>query len=213
MSRLAAATVLFSLLELAPQDPRSVVLVVSDCRTETSRRELTLFANGTMRLLDGLGATRTMRLVELGRAELEAYVNRFAEIPFDDMAPQLEGLEGDLVESCRLELAVPGHEHRAFIYEQFDTLSLGLRHALLVVDDLFLEFETAREIASRPRAYEPEIGDVLVRRLDGARFEVRGFSVEGSGIELEGLEQPVTLFILKDSLLDEFDPADVGEDR
>jgi hypothetical protein len=145
--------------------------------------------------------------------ERDAYVARLSAIEFDDMAPQLRGLEGDLVESCTLELELPGTETRRFDWEQFDTLPHGLRHVLLVVDDLLVEFETARELDLRPRGYEPELGDILVRRIDGASFEIRGFSVEGTGVELEGIEQPVTVFLLLDNLLDEFDPADSGERR
>ncbi len=89
-------------------DPRSRVLLASDCRTETARREVTLFANGTIRIRTGRGATREMRLAELGRSELEAYVARLDEIEFDDLASSSPGLEGDWVEDCRLVLDLPG---------------------------------------------------------------------------------------------------------
>lgn len=213
MSRIAALLLLLSWLGLSEEDPRSTVVLESDCHTETSRRQLTLFANGTLRLRDGIGATRTMRLAELGDNELQAYLNRLSDIRFDDLAPQSSGLEGDWVESCRIELAVPGAHRRVFEYAKFDTVSLGLKHVLLLVEDLLAEFHSVREAAARPRGYEPELGDIVVRRRDGARFEVLGFTLEGTGVELEGIDQPITVYILKDSILDEYDPPDGGEDR
>ncbi len=212
MRPLVALAVLMPILTGAAEDPRTKVVLESDCHTEASRRQITLFANGTVRLRDGMGATRTMRLVELGASETQAYVNRLAEITFDDLAPQSRGLDGEHVESCRVEIGLPDTEPRVFTYEEFDSLTLGLRHTLLVVDDLVAEFAMVREVEHRPRGYEPEIGDIVVRRLDGARFEVLGFTLEGTGVELEGIDQPMTVFILEDELLDEFDPVDdVGE--
>ena len=219
MSRLVVSfSILLTLSMAAPpgraeEDPRSRVVVDSDCRTEASRRQLTLFANGTLRLRDGIGATRTMRLVELGESELQAYVNRLAEIRFDDLAPQSPGLDGEWVESCTVELAVAGEVERRFEFGKFDTVSLGLKHALLIIDDLIAEVQDVRETVARARGYTPEIGDIVVRRRDGARFEVLGFTIEGTGVELEGIDQPITVFILKEAILDEYDPPALGEDR
>lgn len=218
MNRLSLSVPLLLLLGLSlprpgagDEDPRSRVLADSDCRTTTSRRQLTLFANGTVRLRDGSGATRTLRLAELGTSELEAYVARLAAIAFDDLAPQSRGLEGDLVESCRIELALPEASERVWEFDKFDTLPLGLEHVLLVLDDLLAEVEGVRQTQARARGYTPQIGDIVVRRRDGARFEVLGFTLEGTGVELEGIDQPITVFILEDDILDEYDPPGGGE--
>lgn len=188
------------------EDARSRVVLSSDCRTTTSRRELTLFANGTLRVFDGLGATREMRLAELGQAELQAYVARLRKISFDDLPPGSPGLEGEWVERCRLELRRTGEAPRVLAYGPYDSLPLAWKHVLLVVDDLFEEIRTQPEAGERVRRYEPEVGDILVRRNDGARYEVLGFTLEGSGVELLGIEEPLTIYILRDHLLDEFDP-------
>ena len=199
---------------LAAEDPRSRVLLSQDCGNEFTRRELTLFANGTLRQRDGVGATRTMRLVELGETELGAYLRRFEEIRFDDLAPSSSGLEGDWVESCRLTLALPDMEMQEFQYGRYDSVPHGLKLALLVVDDLLLEMERSgpRGLA-RARAMEIEIGDLLVRRRDGARFEVLGFTMEGSGVELQGIDQPITIIMLEDEVQLEFDPAEEDPQR
>ncbi len=214
MSRLATLAALLPLLAGASEDPRTQVVLESECRTVASQRQLTLFANGTLRLRDGEGATRTMRLVELGNSETEAYVARLSEIAFDDLAPQSRGLQGDLVESCRVEIDLPRDEPRVFTYDAFDSLTLGLRHVLLVIDDLIAEFQTVSDVEARARGYDPEIGDILVRRSDGARFEVLGFTMEGTGVELEGIDQPITVFVREDQILDEYDPqGEAGEGR
>lgn len=190
----------------AEEDPRSRVLLRSSCETEASARELTLFANGTVRLREGMGATRTMRLSELGDSELRAYINRLEDIAFDDLAPQAKGIEGDLVERCELELELPEEEPKELVYGQFDSIPHGFRHVLLVVDDLLLVAQSERLAGERVRAFEPELGDFVVRRRDSARFEVVGFSIEGTGVEIRGIDQPVTIYILKDQLLTEFEP-------
>lgn len=188
------------------EDARSRVILSSDCRTTSSRRELTLFANGTLRIFDGLGATREMRLAELGRAELEAYVARLRKISFDDLPPGSAGLEGEWVERCRLELRLAGEEPRVLAYGPYDSLPLAWKHVQLLVDDLLEEIRARPEADERVRRYEPEVGDILVRRSDGARYEVLGFTLEGNGVELLGLEEPLPIYILGDHLLDAFDP-------
>ena len=192
-------------------DPRSRVVLSSDCHTQTSRQELTLFANGTVRLRDGIGATRTMRLVELGDSELQAYLNRLGEIRFDDLAPRSPGLEGDWVESCVLVVAVPGDEERRFEFGRFDTVPLGLKHVQLILEDLRVSSRTGvrrwRVHADTSRRSATSWCDAATVRV----FEVLGFTLEGTGVELEGIDQPITVFVLKESILDDFDPPEVGE--
>lgn len=191
------------------EDPRSQVVLEQICSNDFTRRELTLFANGTLRQRDGEGATRTMRLAELGQVEYDAYLRRFAEIRFEDLAPASSGLEGEWVETCRLELELPGAELQAFDYGRFDSVPHGLRLVLLVVDDLLLEIERRGPGgAARERELDLEVGDRLVRRRDGALFEVLGFTMEGTGVELQGIDQPVTVIMLEDQVQLEFDAAE-----
>ncbi len=208
------ATLPFLLLLLLPgaaqqevEDLRTRVLLERLCENDFSRRQLTLFANGTLRLRDGVGATRVMRLAELGSVELEAFLRRLEAIRFDDLAPSYPGLDGEWVESCRLDLHLPELDQLSFEYGPYDTISLGLRHVLFVVDDLMLEFEFGQPGSTRVREFKVEVGDLVVRRRDGALFEVLGFTLEGTGMELQGIDQPVTLYILKEDVQIEFDPV------
>jgi len=207
------ATLLLALVTLAAEDPRSQVVLGQECGNEYTRRELTLFANGTLRLRDGVGATRTMRLAELGQAEFQAYLRRFQEILFDDLAPSSSGLTGDWVETCELTLELPGAEVMRFEYGRFDSLSHGLRLVVLVVDDLLVEMERyGPEGRVRTRELELKIGDRLVRRRDGSRFEVLGFTMEGTGVELLGFDQPITIIMLEDQVQMEFDRQEEDPD-
>jgi hypothetical protein len=213
MIRLAAC-LLLALVPLAEDDPRSRVILDQDCSNEFTRRQLTLFANGTLRLRAGEGGTRTMKLAELGHRELEAYVRRFDDIRFDDLAPSSPGLDGDWVERCKLVLDLPEAESRVFEYGRYDSVPHGLRLALLIVDDLLAEVaRSGSDEGVGIREFDLEIGDLLVRRRDGARFEVLGFTAEGTGVELQGLDQPTTILMLKDEVLLEFDPVDRGSRR
>ena len=45
-----------------------------------------------------------------------------------------------------------------------------------------------------PKDYEPKPGD-FVRRGDGELFEVIGFTSDGQGVELNGINQPVTIYV------------------
>jgi hypothetical protein len=173
---------------------------------------VTLFANGTLRRLVGEGATREMRLAELGPVEFEAYLARLGELRFDDLAHESSGMGGDWVESCRLELALPYRDKETFEYGPYDTVSPGLRQILLIFDDLMLEIERVGPDAPRARGFEVKVRDRLTRRRDGARFEVISFTLEGNGVELQGLDQPVTIYVVKSEIQLEFDP-DPGNDR
>ncbi len=89
----------------------------------------------------------------------------------------------------------------------------GLQQVLLIVDDLLLEVGRQGADAGAPiRALELRVGDEVVRRRDGARFTVLGFTMEGTGVELQGIDQPITIILLKDDVRLEFDPAG-GDDR
>ncbi|HXU46194.1 MAG TPA: hypothetical protein VN783_11760, partial [Thermoanaerobaculia bacterium] len=53
--------------------------------------------------------------------------------------------------------------------------------------------------ARLPEGYAPAPGDRL-RRADGVLFEIHGFTDDGKGIELRGVEQPLTIYLRKEDL-------------
>jgi hypothetical protein len=52
---------------------------------------------------------------------------------------------------------------------------------------------------SLPDGYRPRRGDVL-RRVDETLFEVVGFTSDGKGVELQGVDQPLTLYLAPEDL-------------
>jgi hypothetical protein len=54
-----------------------------------------------------------------------------------------------------------------------------------------------------PAGYEPRPGDVL-RRHDGELYEVITLTADRQGVELQGVEQPLTLFVARSELVGEF---------
>ena len=59
------------------------------------------------------------------------------------------------------------------------------------------------EEAGLPEGYEPRVGDVL-KRVDGQLFEVFEFTTDKKGVECHGVDEPVTLYVLREELRKEF---------
>ena len=75
--------------------------------------------------------------------------------------------------------------------------------ALILADELQREALERRLGLGFPLGYEVRIGDV-VRRADGVEFEVRRFTADGQGVELEGRRQPVVLYVEREQVAAEF---------
>ncbi len=185
-------------------DPRSVELLRYDCASGIGRRDLTLFANGTLRLRESEPAQETrMRLAELGRSELDAYLARLGEEDLTEVDARGPEASGDWVATCELELALEGTPARRLRFGDMDTLPLALGRLLRVVDDLLLEVDRLSPRSQLPADYEPRAGDRL-RRFDGVLYEVVAYTGDGGGLELEGIDEPLVLFIPVAALRDEF---------
>lgn len=203
---------------------RSRELLRLDCASDIGRREITLFANGTVRLRESQmeqeafepseigaswkepGQTSRMFLGELEPEQLEVYLRRLRHENLAETDDRYGGVVvGEWVERCRLELALPGRTPRHFDFGRYDSLDLSLSRILAIVDELPQHVQS-EEGAERgiPGGYEPEIGDVL-RRRDGNLFEVVLFTTDGRGVELQGVEQPVTVIVSFDDLRQVFE--------
>ena len=177
-----------------PVDARSRVILREDCGSTIGRREVTLFANGTVRVRQGTPGAEEMTLGELGRDEVEAFVNRLAEPDLSETDLVESAPDGVWVERCLLELALPGAPEREFRYGRYSTHSLALRTILWVVQDVVEKANPVAEERSFPPDYEPWAGDLLERN-DGVVFELMGFTGEGLGVELLATQQPLTIYI------------------
>jgi len=187
----------------APTDPRSIILLRRDCRSEIGRHEVTLFANGTVRLREGLPQDPKMTLAELNPEELAAFRARLAGEDLSEVEERAPGgVEGAWVESCVLEL-LRGDELRRFRYGRYESLPLTLSRVLTVADDLAAQVDPRAGAQHLPAGYIPRTGDVL-RRVDGELFEVRGQTADKQGVELAGVQVPLTLYVPKSELSKEF---------
>lgn len=187
------------------EDPRSVELLRYDCGSSIGRQDLTLFANGTLRLREEReGELPRMRLAELGRAELSAYLTRLAEEDLREVDVRGPEASGDWVEVCRLALSLEGSPERLLRFGRMDSLPLALGRLLSVIDDLLLEVERLAPRSRLPAGYEARAGDRL-RRFDGTLFRVVAYTGDGAGLELEGIDEPLVVFIPVAALRDEFE--------
>lgn len=206
MSVLLLATLLLAQGDVspAPASAKSQILLRYECRSELGRREITLFGNGTVRLREGLKESEVMTLGELAPDELEASLARLrAEDLSEAPASTLGIVGGPWVESCRYELSLPEVAARVFTFGRYDSLSLQLSRLLRVAEDLAGKVDPRSREKHLPAGYEPKPGDILVR-VDGEEFRIVGETADKRGLELIGVRQPLTLYIPKGQLANEF---------
>jgi hypothetical protein len=177
-----------------PPSPKTVELVTHGCVGELAEDELTLFANGTVRLRERVDQRETMLLAELEEGETEAFVNRLLDIDLSEVQSLRAGIDGAWISQCALSIALEGAEPRFFRYGRFDVLPHGLEAVRLVLTEVETLARTRASHEALPQGYQPKPGD-FVRRTDGELFEVIGFTSDGKGVELDGIHQPVTIYV------------------
>jgi hypothetical protein len=188
----------------ARADDRSTEILRYECRTDSSRRETTLFANGTIRLRRGKIGNEFMGLAELGRDALEGYVNRLAKEDLTNVTSPVPGPGGAWVERCTLRLQLPGKELQSFEFGPFDPLQLNFAHVLQIAKELEKKVTVVKDKDELPADYDPRPGDVLKRIGDGLRFRIIAFTGDNKGIELEGLDQPLEIYINRNEIRKKF---------
>lgn len=177
-----------------------------DCYSSLGRRELTLFGNGSLRLREGLRDNEQVWLVEMGRDEVQVYVDRLDAIALEETPRDFSGVEGDWVEQCDLYLDLPVQGHKHFQYGRYDTLDLGLRLVLEVARELDESIDREAPplgVTTLDLDYEPRPGDIL-KSIDGGLFEVIAQTADKRGIELRGVERPLTIYVLLEEIPREF---------
>ena len=181
---------------------RSTILLRYDCRSQIGRREVTLFANGTVRLRDGLPEDPKMFLGELGPVALEQFRNRLLAEDLQEVESGTGlGVDGAWVEECTLYSALP--KARVFKFGRYDSLQLALAHVVTIATDIAATVDPRAGSVHLPAGYLPRTGDVL-RRSDGALFRIVGSSLDRMGFELSGVIEPLTLYMPTGQLSQEF---------
>jgi hypothetical protein len=203
--RLAAVLLLTALPALAQDSSDRIVEILRyECFNELGRREVTLFGNGTIRLRDGEIGKEAMGLAELGPRELNNYLNRLREVDLSRLDPLERGVEGGWIERCDLTLHLPGSELEIFHFGRYDYLPHDLSRILRIAEELDTKVRDIKKLADElPVDYDPRPNDVL-RRADGELYRVIAFTMDKRGIELEGVNTPITMFVLRDRVRREF---------
>lgn len=191
------------LLRAAVDDPRGFEVVRYECASELGRREVTLFLNGTVRLRDGVPGKEAMGLAELNPDELDGAVHRLADEDLSEVRHLPSGVSGQWVEKCMLALHLPDKPVRVFHFGRYDTLPLAVSRIVRVVEDVAAKVPDLKGNEELPVNYQPQVGDVL-KRIDGNLYAVHNVSEDKQGIELQGVIQPLTIYIRKDHLRLEF---------
>jgi hypothetical protein len=199
-----AALLVLAALPVQGQDDRSTEILRFECKTDTTRREVTLFGNGTLRVRDGALGNEGMGLIELGPDDLKGYLNRLsAESLKRDRSPE-RGVEGTWVERCELRLQLPGKDLQSYRFGHYDPLPLNLSKVVHIAEELGKKIEIVKEKDEIPADYQPEPGDVLKRAGDGALFRIVRFTSDKKGIELRGVVLPLEMYVPKDKVRESF---------
>ena len=184
-------------------DPRGFEVLRYDCANELGRRELTLFLNGTIRLRDGPLGKEAMGLAELNPDERDGALNRLAEEDLSEAKRLPSGVSGRWIERCTLTLHLPGKEIQVFRFSHYDVLPLAVSRIVRVAEDMAAKVPDIKGSEELPVNYQPRVGDVL-KRVDGNLYAIHNVSEDKQGIELQGVVQPLTIYIRKDHLRLEF---------
>ena len=189
-----AATTAADSAPAAPDVPgdRSRELLDYRCASDLGVRQVTLFANGTVRVREGVGGPLTMTLGEIGPVELGGYLRRLAAEDLSAVHDTQGGTQGAWIERCVLRRALDGHPEHQVAFGRYDSLPLAVGALVRVADELAAH---ARPVSDLLPDYKPRAGDVL-RRADGVLFEIVTFTSDGKGLEMQGVDQPITLFVL-----------------
>lgn len=184
-------------------DDRSTEFFRYLCSNELGRRDITLFANGTVRLRQGRWETQELYLDELLPEELSDYVAQLRDIQKAASRPQTDLLrsapQGDWVEQCEIHLALPESEPLQWHFSTLEVPPLVVSHLVQLAEDLSSYTKAPASVDRVPGDYEPRRGDVMVA-VDGGRFRVIGLTTDGRAVEFEGLDAPLRLFVPIDEL-------------
>lgn len=180
-------------------------VLLYDCESTVGHREVALFDDGTILLREGPPGEEETTLRTLDPDRLEGFLRRLrrAQRPKRYTDPSVRGLGGDWVERCQVEMTLPGEEPVTFFFLRYDSLSLEAGALVRIAEDVLEAVRNAMPETSLPPDYEPWRGDVLERR-DGQRFRVVRVTGDGGGLELEGLDQPITLYVPLGAVRQEF---------
>jgi len=187
----------------ARESDRTVEVLRYGCANELGHREITLFRNGTVRLFDGPPGEELMGLAELSPEELTGALNRLLGEDLSEARNLHKGIDGPFIEQCELHLLLPDRKPEVYRFGRYDALPLNLSRVLRVAEDLAAEVDDLKGVEELPVNYVPREYDVLKRR-DGQRYKIMRFTADNNGVELQGIDQPLFIIVLREEMRKEF---------
>lgn len=186
---------LSTLAVAAAERPAVDRVLLFDCVSDIGHRKLAFYDDGTIYLQEGEPGEEETLLHRLDPDRAQAFLTRLRqETKPGTMEPSNPGPEGAWVERCLLQVDLPGEPQVRLSFRRYDTLPLSLSRLVAVADDLLAALRDAPPEQALPAEYEPRPGDVL-RRKDGLRFEIVRTTGDGRGLELQGIDQPLTVYV------------------
>jgi hypothetical protein len=169
---------------------------------------LTVFRDGTLVWKASRNGTDELKRETLSAAELQFYCEFFTRteiwsIPKD----RRTGLTGDLASSSAVTLARPNGDRITLRFDEFSTDtadSSSLRSALEGLKGLFLS-PLAPATRFHPDLLAP---GTLLKRFDGAVFQVRRLEKESGFVEIVGVSEPYSQFVKIEELRFQFAPPE-----
>ena len=169
---------------------------------------LTLFRDGTLVWKTSRDGKDELKRETLSAVERQFYCEFFARpenwsIPAD----RRTGLTGDLAASSAVTLARSGGDRNTLRFDEFSTDtsdSSSLRSALEGLKSLFLS-PLPPATRFHPDLLQP---GTLLKRFDGAVFQVRRLEKESGFVELVGVTEPYSQFVKIEELRFQFSPPE-----
>ena len=165
-------------------------------RSGDASTRLTLFNDRTLVRKTKAGKETAVERRKLSEEEWSHYVEYFAQARRDlgGDASQSSGLTGDFESSSRAVFRPPGAREWTFSFDSFSALSLPAARIRTALEGLRDSFG---KVLPSPDDFAPEkipVGTVLTR-VDGHRFRVRRLDADARMVELEGVDEPYSLFV------------------
>ena len=179
-------------------DARSTELFRYQCSSALERRDVTLFANGTVRLRQGPWKEQELYLAELTREELERRIDQLRGIQASadraEFEPPAGAPSGDWVVECEIHLALPGVEPVEFDFSTLDVTPLVVSRLIHVAERMAKSTRTPARVDRLPPDYQPRPGDVL-QTAKGARYRVRILLNDGLLVEVDEIGTPLMMIL------------------